>query len=199
MKPVDADWKPRLPKSLLPLTGAMLLLAAATWSAMGLLADSDTVNMKIAYESGAVAAGQAVIDEARTKAFDQRTGSGGTLAPGMLTGPAGLGPDTGESASTHGAPDTEGPGAGFNSAVMFNDVDDYNGYRRIVHTGGAYDFRVEVSVSYACPTSPDSLLSSPSFCKRMTVRVSACDGNGSPISDPQSPVVLDYALFGTGP
>jgi hypothetical protein len=78
---------------------------------------------------------------------------------------------------------------------MFNDVDDYNGYRRIVHTGDAYDLLLEVSVGYAMPTAPDSLLSFPTFCKRMSVRVSQCDGNGSVPPAPMRALELRYAFF----
>jgi hypothetical protein len=184
-----------MPHEFVLMIGAMVILVVATWSVMGIMADSDAVTAESKYQFMAVAAGQAVIGEARVKAFDQRTVAGDMPAPERMTEADRLGPDPGESASTAGTPDTEVPGAGFNSTVMFNDIDDYNGYRRIVHTGDAYDLLLEVTVSYARPTAPDSLLSFPSFCKRMSVRVSECVGNGSAPPDPRRPVVLDYALF----
>jgi hypothetical protein len=190
-----AHWRSRLPDGFVLMIVAMIALVVITWSAMGIMADNDAAAAEGEYQFKAVAAGQAVIREAQSKAFDQRTIADAASVPEELTDPAHLGSDPGESASTAGAPDTEVPGAGFNSTVMFNDVDDYNGYRRIVHSGGTRDLLVDVAVWYASPTAPDSVLSFPSTCKRMSVRVSPCDRNGSVIPDARLPVVLHYAFF----
>ena len=73
-------WNARMPHEFVLMIGAMVILVVATWSVMGIMADSDAVTAESKYQFMAVAAGQAVIGEARVKAFDAgRVVGGGVL------------------------------------------------------------------------------------------------------------------------
>ena len=76
--------------------------------------------------------------------------------------------------------------SGVAAFTKFDDLDDYNGYVRLVNTPRAENYRVEAAVSYASVTFPDSSKSTQTFCKKMTVTVT------SPFF-PQ-PVILTYAF-----
>ena len=119
---------------------------------------------------------QSVVDEAKIKAFDQRTVSSGVASPASMTRWDSLGKDAGEDIPN---PDTLAssspftPAApGYWSSIKFNDIDDYNDYKRIVNTPRAEGYNVLVKVKYASPTYPDSqYASSRSYCKWMRVYV----------------------------
>ena len=80
-----------------------------------------------------------------------------------------LGPESGESISF---PDTIGA-AGYKSATTYNDVDDYNGYWRVVRTSSPKGDTVRVAVNYTNVTNPDTPLGGKNYAKKMTVTVSS--------------------------
>ena len=137
-----------------------------------------TVNTQIAeqneYYISAISLAQSIISEAKAKAFDQNTVSGS--APSVDSLSLTLGPDgVAESVPAIDTLITSSPynaqNPGYRSTFKFNDVDDYDGYKRLVNTPRAEGYTISVRVSYASPTYPDSLKATPTFCKKMTVSV----------------------------
>jgi len=63
----------------------------------------------------------------------------------------------------------------FKSKTALKDVDDYDGYFRIVRTPDSLNFTVTVKVFYVISTKPDTLSSSNQFFKRIAVTVSLND------------------------
>jgi len=137
-----------------------------------------TVNTQIAeqneYYISAISLAQSIISEAKAKAFDENTVSGSVPSPDSLS--LTLGPDgftesvpTTDTLITSSPYDAQNPG--YRSTFRFNDVDDYDGYKRLVNTPRAEGYTLTVRVAYASPTYPDSMKSSPTFCKKMTVSV----------------------------
>jgi hypothetical protein len=155
--------------------GTNLLFAILSFVLFGtlLVSDNNLITSAIQLSSetevsqAAFALAQSVIDEAKTKAFDQSTVSS-EVADSSSLSPT-LGPDGGESISL---PDTLGP-AGYQSATTFNDVDDYNGYWRVVRSSSWQGDTVRVAVNYANASNPDVPLSGKNYCKRMVVTVSS--------------------------
>jgi hypothetical protein len=136
-------------------------------------------NVKIADENeyyiSALSAAQAVLDEAKTKAFDQRTVNKPQFTVDSLS--TLLGRDAGEVIPLTDTLSSQPPftqtSRGYRSMIAFNDIDDYNGYRRLVNTPRAEGYRIFVSVKYASETSPDSIKSIRTFCKKMDISVTS--------------------------
>ena len=179
--------------------GANIILAMGALVIFGTFLSSSnrlmTANTQIAeqneYYISAISLAQGVIDEAKSKAFDQNTDTSIVTLTGSLTAPGSLGKDG--AAESVPNPDTLYSGApfsasspGYRSTAKFNDIDDYNDYKRRVNTPRAEGFTVSVKVNYANETTPDLSLAVRSFCKRMVVTVS------SPFLT--SPVKLSYAF-----
>ena len=105
---------------------------------------------------------QAIIDEAKTKAFDQYTDTSGVTTTDGLTPFKFIGPDGAFELSVPKT-DTLSTGfpynistPGFQSTFKFNDLDDYNKYTRLVNTQRAEKFSLNVKVNYASETDPDA-------------------------------------------
>jgi hypothetical protein len=168
--------------NMLLTIGGVILFSTFVLYANGLLSDNTAISSDNEYVITAIALGQSVIDEAKTKAFDENVIAGPPVSEASFTAVNALGPEAGEAVAL---PDTA-QNAGAASFAAFDDIDDYNGYVRIVHTPRAENYRVTSSVVYASETNPDSTRSTPTYCKRMMVTVS------SPYF--KQPVALSYAF-----
>ncbi len=109
----------------------------------------------------AIGLAQSVIEEAKSKAFDARQVGFDEDSLSQV-----LGPETGEWIAL---PDTLGSN-GYQSTRVYSDVDDYNGYRRIVRISPSEYYTIDVGVVYTSTTAPDVEVSK-SFSKKMTVTV----------------------------
>jgi len=126
--------------------------------------------------------GQTLIDEIRSKVFDEAEISGSVSSESDLS--SSLGPDGGENFTM---PDSAVSNT-FLSASNYNDIDDYNGYIRIVDTPNAENFTLTCSVTYAELSNPDVSAGSKSYCKKVTVTVT------SPFFSSIPSIVLKYAF-----
>jgi uncharacterized protein (DUF3084 family) len=172
--------------NILLTIGALVLLGTlfASQNALVLYQSQDSVGNE--YTIAAFGIAQSIIDEAKLKAFDEQTTLVGVADTSSLTAVASLGkdanaeklngtaanPDRADTLTTASPFSAANPG--FLSSVKFDDVDDYNGYVRILNKARALEGdTVRVTVAYADAASPNTVLSSRrSFCKKMTVTVS---------------------------
>jgi hypothetical protein len=166
---------------------AMVLLSVFILSSNTLIQRNSQIVNESEYLITAISLAQNLLDEAKTKAFDENLVSGSkdiASVLGVLTTVLGR-----ESSEIFQYPDLTDTVTNqiFNSAKVFNDFDDYNGYTRIVDTKRAESFKVSSIVQYVDPGNPDATKSSPTFCKRMTVIVD------SPYLT--TPVLLNYAMI----
>ncbi len=170
--------------------GALIIFGTFLSSSDRLMTANTQIAEQNEYVLCAISLGQSVIEEAKTKAFDQYSIGKPLPSPdsaSTVLGRDGLAefipmPDTLTSASPYSS-----TYRGYLSAVKFNDVDDYNGYSRLVNTPRAEKYTVSVKVSYRDPSNPDNTTGSKTFCKLMTVSIK------SPfISDS---LTLSYAFF----
>ena len=154
--------------------GAMVIFGTFLSSSNRLMTGNTQIAEQNEYYLTALSLGQSVIAEAKTKAFDQKTVTTAVSAPESLS--VTLGSD----GSTESVPNpdtliTSSPYTtntpGFFSNLKFNDVDDYNGYKRKVNTPRAEGYTVSAKVAYASATYPDSGKFSRTYCKKMTVTV----------------------------
>ncbi len=96
-----------------------------------------------------------MIEEIKVKGFDETTVPFPTNVTTNLTSLANFGPDVGESYGN------------------FDDVDDYNGYNKLVSAPHAEDYYVAVAVKYVEEDDPDDDSSVQTFYKKVTVTVSS--------------------------
>lgn len=168
--------------SLLLTIGSLVMLGLFMLSANGLISDNIHTAEENEFYLTALSLAQSVIDEAKTKSFDQETVSSVVTNPVGLTAPTSLGPDAGEYLA---GPDSASGGA-YQSFSRFNDIDDYQGYVRLANTPRADGYLVAATVEYVNPLVPDSTSGACTYCKRMTVTVTSPYLPG--------PVALQYAF-----
>ncbi len=153
--------------NLLITVGALALL-----SILILTVNNNIMNNEVSLtESEIVITGvslaQSLIDEIKTKAFDQVEITGTINSPNDLSST--LGPESGENISM---PDTSGNQV-FASLTTYNDVDDYNGYSRLVNTDIAENFLLTCQVQYVSVSNPENVSGSRTYCKRISVTVTS--------------------------
>jgi hypothetical protein len=148
--------------------GAILLFGVFLKTSNQLMIGNNQIASTNEYYISALSVGQSVIDEAKTKSFDEKAIGKAIFAADSLTAVGSLGRESGAEAVP--SPDTLRTGT-FGSVTKFDDIDDYNGYRRLVNTTRAEGYHVLVSLNYASETNPETSSASKTFCKRMTVKV----------------------------
>jgi len=155
--------------------GALFIFGILLTSSNRVMIGNANIADENEYYISALSAAQAVMDEAKTKAFDQQTVNTMLFTTDSLS--ARLGRDAGETVPRTDTLSSETPftpaSRGYRSMVTFNDVDDYNGYTRIVNTPRAEGYRIFVSVRYASETNPDLTTGAKTFCKKMDVSVTS--------------------------
>ena len=164
--------------------GAILLFGTFLSSSNRLMTGNTQIASQNEYNISALAIAQSVIDEAKTKAFDQKTVVSAVAVPTSLTAVDSLGKDGGSEAVPN--PDTL-TSTGYKSMTKFNDVDDYKGYNRLVNTPRAEGYKISIAVGYATEIYPDSSKNVQTFCKKMTVTVTS--------SYITQPIALSYAFL----
>jgi hypothetical protein len=156
--------------NMLLTIGGVVLLSTFVLYANGLLSDNVKTSSDNEYMITAISLAQSLIDEAKAKAFDEHTIGGSVTLPSSMTAAGLLGRDGGIEAVSD--PDTANDDH-CASFVRFDDVDDYDGYIRLVNTPRAEGYRISSAVQYASVTSPDSTMATQTFCKRMVVTVTS--------------------------
>jgi hypothetical protein len=149
--------------------GVIVLLTLFTLSANKIILQNKISSSESEYIITAIGLAQSVINEAKTKSFDEKVASGSVTSASQLTPSASLGKETGESPVQ---PDVSSSST-FQSYSKFDDIDDYNGYTRSVSTPRAGGYTVNVAVSYVSETDPETSSSSQTYCKKMTVTVTS--------------------------
>ena len=106
-----------------------------------------------------------LIEDATAKAFDKSTDTAIAVSLSSLTSPANLGPENGE------------------SYPHFNDFDDYNNLTMTQSVEKSGIFTIASNVTYVEFSAPEVPASSPTWHKKMTVRVSSPTLNDTIIMD----------------
>jgi len=153
--------------NLLITLGAMSLVGLLILTTINGLSNNEMTISESEIVITGVSLAQSLIDEIKTKAFDQVEITGTINSPNDLS--SSLGPETGENISM---PDTSGNQV-FASLTTYNDVDDYNGYSRLVNTDIAENFLLTCQVQYVSVSNPENVSGSRTFCKRISVTVTS--------------------------
>jgi len=107
--------------------------------------------------------------EILSKRFDANSDTLGSQPTSAFDGATSLAPGATEVANCP-QPDSSYTGA-FRSIAAYSDVDDYNGYRRIVTANGITGFKLDVVVYYVASGTPDTKTTSRTNFKRVEVTV----------------------------
>lgn len=161
--------------------GALIIFGTFLSSSNQLMTGNTQIADQNEYYVAALSLAQSIIDEAKTKAFDKKTVdlTSSIAAPESCTAPVSLGRDGAELTSV---PPTDtlvktnpysASSPGYRSMDKFDDIDDYNGYKRLVNTARAEGYTVAVTVNYASTTYPDSTKNTQTFCKVLRVTVTS--------------------------
>lgn len=118
----------------------LVLLTYLVLSANRLLLDSESSSLSSQAEQLSVDLVDALLAEVGRKKFDQNVSAGDTVKP-TFTAVASLGPESGE---TFSLPESKP----FQSGTKYNDVDDYNGYSRVVDGTQINGFILRATVYY---------------------------------------------------
>ena len=154
------------------IIGAFALLSTMTLNVNTALIGTSTTGLEMEATLDGMSIGQTLLDEILTQDFDQKVVGGVRVySPDSLTTLAKFGPDgTAEQISGNQGIDTSRTD-NFQSMTKFNDVDDYSGYSRKSWNPRFGWYILTVKIDYVNEDNPYTVLTSPSFYKRVAVTV----------------------------
>jgi len=166
------------------ILGAFTLLSILALSINQTLLSTQTIGLEMEANLTALSMAQTLMDEITTQEFDERTTTGVKIySTSEMTPIASLGPEAGETSitwvdsayynlgGTTKPYDNGGILYDFKSKAYFDDVDDYNGYRRKVWDYRMGYFDINVVIQYVNEDTPDSTSAVRTNQKRINVSV----------------------------
>lgn len=149
--------------------GSLVMFATFLGSSNKVMIGNNQLASQNEYYIAALSYGQSVVEEAKTKEYQGYivVGSGPTA---VKTKSLLLGVESAGEKITW----IDSLGAkGFASESKFDDVDDYDGYRRRINSPRAEGYIVSTSVNWVDESSPNSISVTPTRYKRMIVNVTS--------------------------
>jgi hypothetical protein len=153
---------------MLAVLVALSLLGVVSLTNNTLMLSKTETMLEAEASLNAISIAQTLIDEIMTKNYDLATVTKKVVNADDFTDPLSLGPNDAEKKSVP-LPDV---GPTYRSIKYYNDLDDYNGYRRIVSTPKMGDFTLLVDIFYVSETYPDEVSKDETFHKKIIVTVS---------------------------
>jgi len=146
--------------------GALALLSLVSLSINTMIIGKTTTMLDAEAQLNAISIAQTMIDEIMTKSYDAATDAKKIYNESDFTSPGGLGCSSTENAAVP-TPDTYP----YKSVAGYNDVDDYNNYKRYAATPRLGNFLVTDTVYYVFESDPNAKSSAPTFFKKVVVTV----------------------------
>lgn len=156
---------------MLMVLGAMTLLSFVALSVNSMLVNKTTTMLETEANLNAVSLAQSMLDEVLTTSFDAVTAAGTKVYDSTgFTAAGSLGPSSSEASSVPlpEPPDTAVP---YKSLKYYNDIDDYDQYRRIAFASTMGPFSIIDSVFYVKESNPDLKSAAATFYKKIVVTV----------------------------
>lgn len=135
--------------------GAMVLLALTSIRFNGSALTNLTVEIENKVYLTAFSLADDLIEEIKQKAFDEQTVVFRSINPSQLTAPGSIGKDSAE------------------VWPNFDDIDDYDGYSKIVSLPHVENYSVTSTVKYVMANNPDQISGTQTFFKRVEIDVSS--------------------------
>lgn len=151
---------------MLTVLGALALLSLVSLSVNSMIVGKTTTMLDAEAQLNAISIAQSMIDEIMTQSYDAATVSSKVFDAADFTAVGGLGCSGAEAAAVP-LPDAYP----YKSTLGYNDVDDYNNYRRRVFTPRMGNFSVIDTVYYIVETNPDAQSGTQTFFKKVIVTV----------------------------
>ncbi|MDI6766491.1 MAG: hypothetical protein QME52_06685 [Bacteroidota bacterium] len=159
---------------MLLVIGALTLLTIMSLSVNTLILSKTTTILQAEAELTAISIAQSMLDEIKTKYFDQRVAydSVKVYNLSLMTHPSAFGPSGVEAGKVPlpEPPDTVVPYKSMKKS-NYDDVDDYHNYRRFYYSYALGLFTVVDSVYYVLESNPDQVSGTQTFVKRIVVTV----------------------------
>ena len=152
---------------MLSVLGAIMILSMVSLAINTMIIGKTTTMLEAEASLTAISLAQTMIDEILTKSYDLATVTQKVYDPTLFTAASGLGPNSTETSNVP-LPDAATP---FKSYKYYNDVDDYNGYRRTASTPLLGKFTIVDTVYYVSESNPNQKLSTQTFFKKIVVTV----------------------------
>ncbi len=147
---------------------AFALLSTLTLAINATMITTATMGLEMEASLNALSVAQSMLDEILMKDFDEKTTNNHRVFTyDGMTAVSALGPDLGEAISGVDSSRT----GDFQSVSKFDDVDDYNGYVRMAWNSRLGWFTVRDSVVYVNELDPNTVSSTRTWEKRLTVQV----------------------------
>lgn len=165
---------------MLMVLGALVLLSMVTISINSMIINKTSTMLEAEADLNAVSLAQSMIDEIQTCSYDLATAGGAKVYDSTeFTAPSGLGPSGTESAIVSLPDSLRRPGLNlppsidsvYKSAKYYNDVDDYNGYKRYAWSTTLGNFYIIDTVFYVTEADPNIRSSTQTFYKKIVVTV----------------------------
>ncbi len=160
--------------------GALILISVVSLSVNSMILSKTNTMLEIEANMNAIALGQSMLDEVLSKSYDNATANGTKIFDSSLfTAPGSLGCN-GTEASRVPLPDSlplPAPNTmpnidtTYNATRYYNDVDDYNGYKRIAFTPSMATFYIIDTVYYVSENNPDQKSTVQTFYKKVVVTI----------------------------
>lgn len=148
-----------------------MLLSAVTLGVNSMLVNKTETMLEAEASLVGVSLAQSMIDEIQTKSYDAATAGGTRIWDSTLfTSPGGLGPSSLE-ASNVPLPEHPDTAGAYKSVRGYNDVDDYNRYRRYAINPSLGTFLISDTVYYTKESYPDVKSTTQTYFKRIIVTV----------------------------
>ncbi len=153
---------------MLLVIGALCLLSVETLSVHSLVLSKTTVMMQSEAELASISVAQSMLDEILGANYDSATISKRVWVASKFTPTAYLGPEALNSITLPEQPDTA---TSYQSLKKYDDVDDYNNYRRLYYSSTLGLFAVTDSVYYVDENDPTQKSSGQTFYKKIVITV----------------------------
>ena len=156
---------------MLLVLGALMLLSLVALTINSMLVDKTATMLEVEAHLDAVSLGQSMLDEILTQAYDQTVANGAKVFDSTgFTASASFGPNgtEGSNVPLPDPPDTANP---FKSLKYYNDVDDYNGYKRLAYTSAMGTFSIIDTVYYVTELDPSVKSTPQTFFKKVVVTI----------------------------
>jgi hypothetical protein len=164
---------------MLLVLGALVLLSMVSISINSMIINKTSTMLEAEADLNAVSLAQSMLDEIMKKSYDAATAGGAKVFDSTaFTIATGLGPNASESglvslpdslARTGSTPPSID--SMFRSDKYYNDVDDYNGYKRIAYSTTMGNFNIIDTVLYVTEADPNVKSSTQTFYKKVVVTV----------------------------
>jgi hypothetical protein len=156
---------------MLMVLGALMLLSLVALTVNSMIVNKTSTMLEVEAHLDAVSLGQSMLDEILTQSYDAVTAAGTQVFDSTgFTAAGSLGPN-GTEATSVPLPEPPDTAVAYKSLKYYNDVDDYNGYKRLAYTTSMGTFSIIDSVFYVQESDPSQKSAMQTFYKKVVVTI----------------------------